>query len=243
MKIFFKNNPGFTLAETLITISIIGIVAAMTLSTLINNHQKKVLHSQFLKTYSDIQNATKLFQVKEGLTVYEYSQQETDPYSNKTMKKFIEHFKMGEAGSIIGTINTYNEILGYAPKSLAGEELTSQPCDRSITTNEIGGRIFTMDDPVSQYDNPFVGPKLCVDINGKKGPNKYGYDWFVFAFTPNGGVKPFIGSEPQNIGTELTNPSTKCNYTINQPYTCAYFAITDTSPLDPTKKYWTDFLK
>lgn len=108
MKIFFKNNHGFTLAEVLITISIIGIVAAMTLPTLINNHQKKVLHSQFLKTYSDIQNAAKLFQVKEGLTVYEYSQQETNLYSNNSMKKFIEHFKMGESGSIVGTINSYN---------------------------------------------------------------------------------------------------------------------------------------
>ena len=36
------EHKAFTLAEVLITLGIIGIVAAMTLPTLINNHNKKV---------------------------------------------------------------------------------------------------------------------------------------------------------------------------------------------------------
>lgn len=101
-----------------------------------------------------------------------------------------------------------------------------------------------MDDAVSQYDNPPNGPKICVDTNGRKGPNIYGYDWFVFTFTKDGGVKPYIGNEVANLGIDMPNPETACNYTYAKAtYTCAYFAITDTSPLDPSKKYWTDFLK
>ena len=34
-----KNKNGFTLAETLITLGIIGIVAAMTIPTLINGYK------------------------------------------------------------------------------------------------------------------------------------------------------------------------------------------------------------
>lgn len=37
-----KKVFAFTLAEVLITLGIIGIVAAMTIPTLINNYQKKI---------------------------------------------------------------------------------------------------------------------------------------------------------------------------------------------------------
>ena len=43
---------GFTLAEVLITLGIIGIVAAMTMPTLIENYQKKVLETQYKSTVS-----------------------------------------------------------------------------------------------------------------------------------------------------------------------------------------------
>ena len=36
-------KKGFTLAEVLITLGIIGVVAAMTMPTLIQNHQKRSL--------------------------------------------------------------------------------------------------------------------------------------------------------------------------------------------------------
>lgn len=66
----------------------------------------------------------------------------------------------------------------------------------------------------------------------------------VFVFTKDGGVKPYIGKNVANLDVDLANPATACNYTYAQAtYTCAYYALTDTSPLDPSKKYWTDFLK
>ena len=37
-----KMKKGFTLAEVLITLGVIGIVAAMTIPTLVNNYQEKV---------------------------------------------------------------------------------------------------------------------------------------------------------------------------------------------------------
>ncbi len=36
-----KKNLGFTLAEVLLTLGIIGVVAAMTIPMLITNYQKK----------------------------------------------------------------------------------------------------------------------------------------------------------------------------------------------------------
>ncbi len=37
-----KQTSAFTLAEVLITLAIIGIVAALTIPTLISNYQKKI---------------------------------------------------------------------------------------------------------------------------------------------------------------------------------------------------------
>ena len=47
-----KQEQAFTLAEVLITLGIIGVVAALTLPSLINRTKNRELHTAFLKTYS-----------------------------------------------------------------------------------------------------------------------------------------------------------------------------------------------
>lgn len=51
-------NFGFTLAEVLITLGIIGVVAAMTLPTVVNKYQKNVATGKLKKIYSVLTNAT-----------------------------------------------------------------------------------------------------------------------------------------------------------------------------------------
>ena len=51
LKLFLQ---GFTLAEVLITLGIIGVVAAITIPGLINSYKAHQLRSQFLKSYSII---------------------------------------------------------------------------------------------------------------------------------------------------------------------------------------------
>lgn len=48
---------GFTLAEVLITLGIIGIVAAMTITTLITNYQKKTTATRVKKAYAELLQA------------------------------------------------------------------------------------------------------------------------------------------------------------------------------------------
>ena len=50
-------NKAFTLAEVLITLGIIGIVAAMTLPALIANHNKKVVETRLKAFYSTMNQA------------------------------------------------------------------------------------------------------------------------------------------------------------------------------------------
>ncbi|MBP3925547.1 type II secretion system protein [bacterium] len=57
---------AFTLAEVLITLGIIGVVAAMTLPALIEHHQKKVVETHLQKFYTVINQAIKLSAVGNG---------------------------------------------------------------------------------------------------------------------------------------------------------------------------------
>ena len=52
--VHFDNirRSAFTLAEVLITLGIIGVIAAMTIPTLTANYRHKVLETQFKKHYS-----------------------------------------------------------------------------------------------------------------------------------------------------------------------------------------------
>lgn len=62
------NNPGgfmkkgFTLAEVLITLGIIGVVAAMTMPSLIQNYRKKEATTRIKKFYSMMSQAVLLQQ-------------------------------------------------------------------------------------------------------------------------------------------------------------------------------------
>ena len=54
-----KKKTAFTLAEVLITLGIIGVVAALTIPSLITNYKAHRLRSQFLKSYSVVQQVFK----------------------------------------------------------------------------------------------------------------------------------------------------------------------------------------
>lgn len=72
----FKNfKVGFTLAEVLITLGIIGVVAAITIPTLIANTNGSKYRSQFKKTVSTIIQAVRLNQANYDFTFADVSEQ------------------------------------------------------------------------------------------------------------------------------------------------------------------------
>ena len=48
---------GFTLAEVLVTLGIIGVVSAMTVPALMQNHQRKTYVTQLHKVYNEMSQA------------------------------------------------------------------------------------------------------------------------------------------------------------------------------------------
>jgi len=70
VKLHDNRKFAFTLAEVLITIGVIGIIAAMTLPSLIEQHEKKVTAAKLKKFYTVMQQAIMLSEKDNGDLIY-----------------------------------------------------------------------------------------------------------------------------------------------------------------------------
>ncbi len=100
------RRVAFTLAEVLITLGIIGVVAAMTLPTLIAKYQKKVVATHLKKFYTVMSQAIKLAEAENGDIKYwppecsdDASQCFRDWY-NKYLDKHIKSIKKDDSDSL-----------------------------------------------------------------------------------------------------------------------------------------------
>ena len=104
---------AFTLAEVLITLSIIGIVAAMTLPTLIQKKQDKELISMTRKVYADINNAFLLSQQDYGVigdNSFLFNATDEAFTIAKNLAKYLNGAKVCEKASQKGCSQYYYDI-------------------------------------------------------------------------------------------------------------------------------------
>ncbi len=248
-----KFAKAFTLAEVLITLAIVGVVAALTLPNLIQNHKYAVLHNQFKTAYSDISNAARMFYVNNGESVSSYA----SAYGSiRSLEKFQkEYVTVAKKHSYRYGLNDAEGNSIKPPYYFGGIRQGSRNytsiCDNSGLFWDPQGRVISFDD--SPKDSNINGPKLCVDINGEKLPNRYGLDAFVFMFTADGDVIPWGQEHPKNPAACLDdNNAINCvvdrnlcrfNGNPTDQYACAMYALADKHPIDNTKTYWKDFIK
>jgi len=168
------KNRGFTLAEVLITLGIIGVVAALTIPGLINNYKAARLHSQFLKSYSTIQQAFKQMEADDlSLNPADY-----DRYKAPFFETFRNYFKIAiNCSGGIKSKPCYN-LTGSGYKSYDGISKISPLYfdDCQFVLND--GTFIVVDAPAH---NQWIW--VSVDLNGYDNPpNRWGYDLFTFQF-------------------------------------------------------------
>ncbi|MBP3924919.1 type II secretion system protein [bacterium] len=218
-----RRKTAFTLAEVLITLGVIGIVAAMTLPPLVSNYRKKALQTALLKTYSELQQVNQQL-ISEGNNLRDidtYSGNEVRLRAKLIMGKFNGKYALTHAD--YPTIRQELEEI-YHNKGLfdhSRKNLGAHPtCDNGGVWTDNQGRLWLFNDADKQ---------ICVDINGTKGPNAYGYDYFIFYPDANGKIIPHY--------TDIENEFSLSYY----DYT--YYAVTDQHPTEKGKTYWKDYLK
>ena len=97
-----KRKVAFTLAEVLITLGIIGVVAAMTIPNVVANYKKKVVETRLLKIYSILNQAIVLSEADNGVcSTWDWG----DP-NNHRNSELLEAWWNKYMGNYIPNVNT-----------------------------------------------------------------------------------------------------------------------------------------
>ena len=208
---FSLKLSAFTLAEVLITLGIIGVVAAMTMPSLITNYRVKETVSKLKKVNTIFNNA--FLQAKEengeisdwGLS---NSTLDTDTddgsiaNSNYGRDKFLEilsrHLK-----TISMCKYSDNSCEVYRPTNLQGDIDNSDSYSNRLVLADgtIIGHLYLNNTACNTNWGSGALSQSCgsfkVDLNGSKKPNMYGKDIFQFDITANGIV-------PSGIATDIS---------------------------------------
>lgn len=170
---------GFTLAEVLITLGIIGVVAALTLPNLISNYQKHQTVVQLKRIYSQLSNAV----VESELVNSEYSTWDMTLSAQNFFIKYFKDFLPVIKECRVATKDRCSSVTQRLPLKNSTDTIPlmrNNGGQYSLVLNN--GTIIFMD----RHENMGVVYLFSVDLNGDKGPNRNGRDVFHFAFTKDG---------------------------------------------------------
>ena len=184
--LFTFKKAAFTLAEILITLGIIGVVAALTLPTLIANHKKQTYVNQLKKVVNTIENAARMAIADEGVSSFK------DTLLYCTLSDAYNCPLLGTESSEIAqnrpaVVNKYFKTISVETD---GSNLRPVIVGiyKYINGNDfhVTGRKMILNDGAIVYLLP--NTYFEIDVNGDKGPNIYGRDLFELALDTNGKV-------------------------------------------------------
>ena len=158
---------GFTLAEVLITLVIIGVIAAMTVPTLMNNTNSQEFRSALKKAISGANQALTLHYALEGLGAQDYT------HATLVSDVFKKRMNVIEADG--------NDD-SFTATACGGTTFTTQDgimfC---VNSNFEGNTSDTQDAACNSYNtipcvsgatNDEADANFYIDVNGRKNPNK-----------------------------------------------------------------------
>lgn len=221
-----KVKFGFTLAEVLITLGIVGVVAALTIPSLINNYKAQRLRTQFLKSYSTIQQVFKQMEADDVSTdPTSYGDQEYYKIFMKYLQAPMD-CRLGDNKNLPCVYTRVTSSKDFKPyKTFDGKtNANMSPFD--------DGQIALQDGTILLFENYASGSGsdntkiwVSVDLNGYNNkPNRWGYDLFTFQLVDN--QLKTMG----DVGTAFTNLNQYCNTQSSSSYNgiaCAQKAKSD----------------
>lgn len=195
---YHNYKKAFTLAEVLITLGIIGVVAALTMPTVIQNYKKKQAVTQLKATYSILAQA------------FEHAQADYGDMSNWGLDE-IKGTTSGEREMVTKFVETYfvpyikpvknNGMTSFSRLGYSGIYALNGKTDGNLLGNwryiiflsngaivafSIDGHCYGEEgtnENGNWYCTDFRNTNIyiVVDINGKKHPNTLGKDVFVMS--------------------------------------------------------------
>lgn len=224
------KKKGFTIAEVLITLGIVGVVAALTIPGITESSQKKVYASSLSAAVSDLENAMTSMLMREGRdmlqitpawtgvlddggsTTFEAELKKAMPYETSGIGALARQSLKGGAGTEFS--GTYKFFANN--NALYGLELNT---DKSaLKEGEImykGGALTS------------VAAEVFIDVNGPNKPNVWGRDTFRYVLGSDGHLYPYGGKDwaiYSNKTYTSTTAKTECVTNKNGAYCAVYLA-------------------
>ena len=227
-----KTIKGFTLAEILITLSILGVVAAITMSSIVPNYQERIRVTQLKKAYLDLQSSYLMAVTQYGpFTRWGVTgnssvnkdedgnpdslslSSSTDEVTNRILSKLDVNYNNSASAYAYSFLGGYsNKLSNFSPKWSSKNGMTFNWA--WISSKNCNGESGTLKN---------ICGDILVDLNGSKGPNVVGQDIFNFYITKDRIVP--TGEKNQERRTLSNN---FCNRNINKDfngYACAAWVI------------------
>lgn len=181
-----KKSIAFTLAEVLIVLGIIGIIAEITIPTLVADIKENINRTALKKYYSVLSNATNLIKNDNGGTLKNLCS--TNNCFRDLFKTKLSYTKECSQGDVTGKCwasswktldNNAGWDLNNGGGGFAAGLILNDGMYMTFEWAQVNGSgACTLDDEgLGNNTQCFVS---TVDVNGSKSPNKMGYDIFRF---------------------------------------------------------------
>ena len=228
---------AFTLAEVLITLGIIGVVAAMTMPSLIQHHREKAMVTSLEKFVSTISQAVDLYKADNECVD---SISTCVSYISKGDENCENFAPIAAKMNVIASVNNANKSTAdWLPDkayNYYGEE--QEGIYGGVSKRNIGTCAYLLNDGTTfAVDSNPTNFDIMVDVNGKKLPNRVGQDIFPL----------LIGADANFVNAGVTSGNSNKNkdvifYPLGSDYNafrglCKLYYSGGCNPLntDPTK--------
>lgn len=172
---FILKKVGFTLSEVLITMGVVGVVAALTIPTLMNSYQKDTYITALHKAYNETDQALRQYMSNKGVEdlIEGGLNSEIDTWVTKYFK-------------VTTTSTTKTDCFASSYDKINVEGFTGFADRPKYYTLASGASIA----PLANVEGNKI-MNIAVDTNGPKAPNTLGRDLFFFAIYRDGYIDDY----------------------------------------------------
>ena len=204
-------RKGFTTAELLVAIAMIGVLAALTMPTLLHTYQQKMLEQSKVVHQQRLAQGITMLSVRNPRLAYASSHAFVEALGQyMKIAKICTSDKISECWpyeKVILPDDSEYEISGATSPSVFLRSYTME-ASKPEYTNDNAALVTAAGVPVILNFNRACNPnksdenKTCysalMDVNGEKGPNKVGVDVFVLNAAGFAGV--VVPDSPETAG-------------------------------------------
>ncbi|MBQ8459276.1 type II secretion system protein [bacterium] len=209
------KKAAFTLAETLITIGIIGVVSALTIPNLMNRYYEKQTVAKLKETYSILSQALRMAEEEYGdVSGWDLELNGSSADAEKIAQNLKPYLKVATDCGINDSDGKC--IYNGTYKILSDANWVNYANNTNYYKLSLlnGTSMFFR----SKDDNRPAYIAIFVDTNAHYKPNTFGRDLFTFKYEPNVGLRPTGAPDTEQAFSKTCNKNSDGSG-------CAYYVL------------------